>query len=321
MGYLSRFCRDFGIAEERIRLTPAQILVATDITDDQNPTENDAFAERILQLVRQKTAIPENIIHASLAGGRKTMSVYLAFALQFFGRPADKLYHVLVRPAAFANNPHFFYPPPVPEMIPAGNGQLISTAEAHLELAEIPYIRLRPKMAYLFENEKLSFQDMVKLTQEDLEQLPDLPLLVLDVSRHLLSIGDQKIQFTPIETALYWYYLERSQQRASGIPVKSYNQYFEYAEGSLFPDKSLAHFLTLYQKLTNPGTFERFQESLTNGHLEFERVIQIISRIKRRIYNTLQDAALSEYYIISAVGRYGKCYGIKLDPARVVLRK
>lgn len=319
--FLTRFCQDFQIPADQIKLTPDQIITTSEQPDIQNLAANETFANRILQLVQEKTADPETVVHASLAGGRKTMSVYLAWALQFFGRPADKLYHVLVSPPAFENNLHFFYPPPVPGMIPGSNGQLVSTAAVRLELAEVPYIRLRSKLAYFFENQSLSFEEMVKFTQAELEQLPDLPPLVLHLFQQQLQIGAHKIQFSPIETALYWYYLERSQQRPIGISVKAYQRYFEYAEGSLFPDRSLTHFLTLYQTITSPGTFARFQDSLLNGHLEFERIIQIISRIKRKIQSTLQDAALSEYYIISAVGRYGKCYGIKLDPARVVVRK
>ena len=47
----------------------------------------DAFiADAITALVRALTADPGSAVHASIAGGRKTMGFYLGYALSLFGR-------------------------------------------------------------------------------------------------------------------------------------------------------------------------------------------------------------------------------------------
>jgi CRISPR-associated protein (TIGR02584 family) len=73
------------------------------IGPDENPLEdivteadNVAVADFITEKVRAVTADPEASLHVSIAGGRKTMGFYLGYALSLFGRPQDRLSHVLV---------------------------------------------------------------------------------------------------------------------------------------------------------------------------------------------------------------------------------
>ena len=47
--------------------------------------------DRICDIVRELTKDAETRIHASAAGGRKTMSIYLTAAMQLFGRVQDTL--------------------------------------------------------------------------------------------------------------------------------------------------------------------------------------------------------------------------------------
>ncbi|RKX57645.1 MAG: TIGR02584 family CRISPR-associated protein, partial [Thermodesulfobacteriota bacterium] len=41
------------------------------------------------------TASKDTAVYFLIAGGRKTMSACLAVAAQFYGRPQDRVYHVL----------------------------------------------------------------------------------------------------------------------------------------------------------------------------------------------------------------------------------
>ena len=111
-GQYFAFCDDYNIPADSIAFDTSHILVADDLPDIHQSEDNQAFANLILKTVREKTADPETVLYCSLAGGRKTMSVYFALALQFFGRPQDKLYHVLTQPPEFQNHPEFYYIPP-----------------------------------------------------------------------------------------------------------------------------------------------------------------------------------------------------------------
>ena len=322
-GKFYAFCHDWQIDAQKIKFNSEQILVAEDLSSPSkampDTQECEPLVNLILTVLRNLTNDPNTVLHCSLAGGRKTMSVYFAYALQFFGRPQDKLYHVLTQPMELQNHAEFYYIPPQPRYLVSGTGKKISTDQASIELIEVPYIRLRNKMEYLFGNKELSFDEMVRLTQSELEQMPNLPPLVIESQKKLITIGNKKVLLTPIEMAFYRYYAERSLSRSDDVPVKEYEQYFEKADGEWFPSDSLAQVLTHYRQIFSDSAVERFVESLDKGYLSFNRACQYFSRVKRKILNALGDEELAEYYIISAVGRYRKCYGIKVDKSKILM--
>jgi len=83
--------------------------------------------------VREKAADPSCCLHCSLAGGRKTMGLYLGFALQLYGRPDDALSHVLVHPPELEMDSAFFYPPPE-----IGYSDLVRLTQEEFELLRSP---------------------------------------------------------------------------------------------------------------------------------------------------------------------------------------
>jgi len=127
--------------------------MATKLADIRTVKENEATGDRISSFIRTKTSEPGTRLHCSLAGGRKTMSFYLGAALQLFGRPQDRLYHILVSPE-FESNPSFFYPHKTDTTIecrmPDGTTARLNSRTAKVELAELPFVRLgsnlSPKM-------------------------------------------------------------------------------------------------------------------------------------------------------------------------------
>ncbi|MBD3338448.1 MAG: TIGR02584 family CRISPR-associated protein, partial [Candidatus Lokiarchaeota archaeon] len=284
-----------------------------------NPDQS--MVNLILKLLHSLTEDPNTVLHCSIAGGRKTMSIYFAYALQFFGREHDRLYHVLVHPDEFQNHPEFYYIPPNPEILETADGREISTENASIDMIEIPFIRLGAKREYIFGDKwLLTYEEMVRLTQAKIEQLPDLPQLIIDVKRNKVSIGLRKIHLSPIELATYYYYAERSKSRQDTVPIKDYEQYFEAADGYYFQSDGLKRIIDIYRNLVSAGTYDNFIRSLDNGNLPFERACQHFSRIKRKIRHALQNDDLAEYYVISAVGTYRKSYGIKLDKSKIILR-
>lgn len=315
-GQLYRLIRDYPEAFANLQLADTQIHVAkdsfTELPDIRNLDDNEKFVDMLIGLVRERTSEQNAVLHCSLAGGRKTMSVYLALALQFFGRPQDKLYHVLVSPPEFEGNPDFYYPPPKPVMLKTPDGREISTAEARIELAELPYVRLRSKLEYLFGRQALSFAEMVQRAQRELEQFPELPPLVVDTRKRELIIGDQVIYLPPKEFALYWFCAERSNNRPDDIPVTDYEAYFEpVLNEEFYQGETLTRLRELY--LTARG-------GRPPGKISFERTQQLISKMRKRINFFLRGHEMSEYYIISGVGRYAaKKYGIKLDKSKITI--
>ena len=137
-----------------IRLNEENILIPEG--RDNQPVEdicsyedNEALGDLITSLVREKAKDEQARLHCSIAGGRKTMSFYLGAALQLFGRPWDRLYHVIVTPE-FESNPDFFYKPKVDKDISVktrdGQEIILNTSQAKIMLADLPFIRLGRKL-------------------------------------------------------------------------------------------------------------------------------------------------------------------------------
>jgi CRISPR-associated protein (TIGR02584 family) len=129
-----------------------------ELEDIRTGTEHEAVRDTVFSLLHELTALPDTALHCSLAGGRKSMGYLLGAALQFFGRPADRLYHVLVTPAEIERpGVAFYFPPRIPvPVLAADAGGLrqplqvcrgdrvvtLTTDQVGVELSEIPVCRV-----------------------------------------------------------------------------------------------------------------------------------------------------------------------------------
>lgn len=94
------------------------------IADDEGRVLDDAKAEAdqtimadfITRKTAELTADPDCSVHASLAGGRKTMAFYMGYAMSLYGREQDALSHVFVNDE-FEFVKDFYYPTPYDNVI------------------------------------------------------------------------------------------------------------------------------------------------------------------------------------------------------------
>jgi CRISPR-associated protein (TIGR02584 family) len=139
------------------------------ICDIRTSKENEQIADWILAEVYRLTQDSTLTIHASLAGGRKTMSHFLGTAMQLLGRSQDRLYHVLV-PEEYERR-GFYYPTPKDEWIAPPAGKRLSARAAKVDMAELPFVRLRQSLDEQTLNHLLrkpSMSIMVKRTENQL---------------------------------------------------------------------------------------------------------------------------------------------------------
>jgi CRISPR-associated protein (TIGR02584 family) len=319
-GQFYRMQRDYPGHCGQIRFSAGQILVAQDgllpLADIRNRQDSETFLELILRVLWEKTSDPNTAVHCSLAGGRKTMSTYMALVMQMLGREQDRLYHVLLTPPEAEHHAEFYYPTPRSQMLKLTDGREFDSAKVKVELVEIPYVRLRERLPVEILERRASFAELLQWTQAEIAALPRLPMLQLIPKARLLRIGGREIELPPIEFCLYWHLAERSQKRPPSIPREAYEQYFEKPEGSAFLSAaSVKALLEKYRALDSAaGMLKRFEDSLHRDKgLTLEKLLQYISKINRKLEMALADLETLELYRISAVGRYGKCYGLKLD--------
>lgn len=210
-GWFHRLRRDYGLPAIRFTLDSLHILRAADgrpLDDIRGVADNEAIADAITNQVRELTADPDGAIHASIAGGRKTMGFYLGYALSLFGRPQDRLSHVLVS-SPFESNPNFFYPAPVERVIFAtGPDQRpLDASSATVMLADIPFVRLRDGLQESLLREGASFSDVVRQAQRNLAA----PSLTLDAATCRVRCGETMLRLTPISFAWLAWFARRAQ--------------------------------------------------------------------------------------------------------------
>ncbi|NUM78522.1 TIGR02584 family CRISPR-associated protein [candidate division KSB1 bacterium] len=323
-GQLYQLQQDYPAACGQVRFAPENIIVAEDhlmpIPDIRTRQHSETFLELILRELWKKTADPNLVLHCSLAGGRKTMSTYLALALQLLARPQDALYHVLVDPPELEHHGGFYYPPPRATPIVLGDGRTLDAGDAHIDLIDIPFIRLRERMQIDPNQSPAGYRQLLEWVQSNLDQSLVLPQLLLDVKKHALRIGKSEIFLQPQRFCLYWYFAGRSHNRPRHVQVEDYHAYFEPAQSPYFSVALREGLLQRFDRLDPSGQMRAsfVEKVLEKGELPMSWVLQTRARINSQIRRELLPSYLVPFYMISAEGKRGrKCYGIKLDGQKI----
>lgn len=206
---LEQFCNDYELklipfSEENIHI-PMDSL-GQKITDVRTEQEQEIIADFITQFIRQKTADNNVAIHASLAGGRKTMGFSIGYAMSLFGRPLDRLSHVLVN-EPYENIPEFFYPTP-PEKGEIWqmdrNNKRHDARKAVVTLASIPFVLMREEMPdTLLSNEHLSYTDIVNRINRAMLITAETASIRFDFERLVVNCDGYEIAMKPDNFAFY----------------------------------------------------------------------------------------------------------------------
>ena len=151
---IANLCRDYDLPllkEEQIQLRIVTGTQGEPLWDIRTSEEQEAMANFLTQEIRSithpqgKGAKRPDSIHASLAGGRKSMSFYMGNIFSFFASPQDELSHVLVDEDYEV--PGFWYPTRASKPFEKKNwktGEIkqLDAKDAQLELSTIPFVRL-----------------------------------------------------------------------------------------------------------------------------------------------------------------------------------
>lgn len=210
---------DYDLPE--IRFDDSTVHVVTDdhgqpIDDIRTRDDNERVADYIVDIVRNLTSDPETAVHVSLAGGRKTMGYYLGYALSLYGRPQDRLSHVLVS-ADFESHPEFYYPTREQRVIHTREPRPrpLDCRDAVVDLAEIPFVRMRHGMDDRLREGRTSFSASVDAAQRALGPAE----LVLDLQMRRIRAAGQLIDMPPGELALLSVFARRAMLAEPPLPA------------------------------------------------------------------------------------------------------
>ena len=300
-GKFWQLIKDYGLPD--IHFTQDFIYILQDqggntLSDIRSDEENEQAANFIEDIVRQLTLDPASSLHLSMAGGRKTMGFYAGYALSLFGRPQDRLSHVLVS-HPFESLPSFFYPPPEPTLIPAGGdeGVYYSTGDARITCAAVPFVRLRHILSDTFLATHKSFQEVVKAAQSSIP----VHRLMLDLFHQRVIVGDEIVVLPPSELA-FWSWFARRKKMGKG-PIS--------CPKDLVPNPEYAReFLAELQLIRGEmGSIDRTKKALKKG-MDQDFFEQKRSRLNHKLLTLLHHHA--DPYLIRGRGTRGKKYELGL---------
>lgn len=178
------------------------------LDDIETALDNTAVADTVLRLLRPLLRDPDCAVHASIAGGRKSMGFYLGYVLSLLGRPQDRLSHVLVN-APFESHPGFFFPPAAPHMLALRGGGEISTAQARIVLAPVAFVRMADGLGQQLQRDDTGFEELVHRAQQ---ALTPVQVTLLASRRQVKVHGAGSVTLEPSLMAWYLYFALRRQR-------------------------------------------------------------------------------------------------------------
>jgi CRISPR-associated protein (TIGR02584 family) len=298
-GWFHRLCADYEL--QGIRFGEADIIVLRDeaarlLEDIRSPEDNRKAGDRLTALVRELTGDSDSALHVSIAGGRKTMGFYAGYALSLFGRPQDRLSHVLVS-AAFESHPDFYYPTPYSRVIHTfpPDSRPLDSREAEVSLAEIPFVRLREGLPTRLLKGEEDFSETVAAAQRAL--LP--PSLVVDTERRRIVVGGEVVRLAPADLAFYAWMARR---RTAGKPPVHWD------------DSDIGkEYLAEYGAIVGPysGDYERAENALDTEILK-EWFEQRKSKTNVAIRHALGEQLARSYLIVGTGKRPNTRFGLAL---------
>lgn len=125
-------------------------------------------------------------LHASAAGGRKTMSIMLSTAMSLYARPQDRLSHVLASPD-IERDPIFLYP-----------HKRHLKKPSYIQLVDVPFPRLAPLLPDI--GLPLSMEKLIGQLDQHLSHMAKV---ILDVKQKRLIVGDKSVHLPPLLVAIY----------------------------------------------------------------------------------------------------------------------
>jgi CRISPR-associated protein (TIGR02584 family) len=218
-GWFHRFINDWklsGIHFDAKNINVIHNRKGEPLDDIRNDEDNLCAADCIADLVRTLSEDENSEIHASIAGGRKSMGFFMGYAMSLWGRPQDRLSHVLVS-SPFEARAKFFYPTPFPAVIsPELPGQdSLDASNAKVWLGDIPFVRLRGLLPPTIKDRKSGFAQAVSAANRALDELE----LEIDTAASTVRINQQTVRLPPMQFGLLCLLAWRCREEMPPLPA------------------------------------------------------------------------------------------------------
>jgi CRISPR-associated protein (TIGR02584 family) len=318
---------------------PAVIPVVDDLPDIRDAADAEHFGTLITELIWSITRDPETRLHLSLAGGRKTMSAHARGAIDLYGRPQDKLSHVLVSPEVAETCPDFWYPTSVDLMLTARNGQDFNAKDAKVDLAELDYVSVRERLPKALLERPLSYDVVTQQARMVMGQRP--PTLTLYPLRGTVVIPSAPpFNVPPAEMALLVVLAERAREACGGAGPAGHGPAHEgwLSDAMLrnpqdYPQNPVERLLDVYERLRGSmssveiplhprtRTFENRPRAEDTWRLRADKNVAFArtrrTHWKKRLDGMIANPHLRDLYYREVEDGVGPRYGLSLNSADI----
>ena len=316
-GFFGRLCQEYELPA--IQFDEENIHVICDaegkkLADIRTPEENNLAADMIVNFIRTLCADENTELHVSIAGGRKSMGFYIGYALSLFGRPQDKLSHVLVE-EAFEQNREFFYPPKTKTTLNTDRYGMKDAAQAQVMLAEIPFVRMSYGMPNLYAD-NMSFSETVDAVQRS-QKNGKLILKMADLNELKLVCGGNELLLSQQNFCVYWTMAQFAQQDKK-ITLPNNDIAKEEIGKGTYPDLDAfeaaywRNYLDLNPTLSRSRSVDAEQQRISRRQALRMRITKILretlSRTKGKMTNELGEYIAKRYSIKSEGERNNLTY-------------
>jgi CRISPR-associated protein (TIGR02584 family) len=281
-GAIRRLCDEYQIRIPIFNESHIHVIAkgGIELQDIQTEEHNEITADFIMTNVRELTQDDNTSLHVSIAGGRKTMTYYLGYAMSVFGRIQDRMSHVLVDDCYAV--PGFYYPTCEQHMIPTRNGESFDASAVTVTLGDLPFIRLGDGLGFAEEltQGKHTFNETIDLVQR---QFAPVQVTMDSHGWHCSKITVQDPK--PTRFSVYAWLLER--HRNGEPPLRFYGDKpeREYAE----------ELLAMYKRIYRIKGIDKMETALERG-MTVDYLRPHLSHCNKVLKNSLKEAA--QHYLI-----------------------
>ena len=312
--WFHRLCEDYGLSP--IVFTPEQIHVLQDaegrpLDDIRTQADNTLAADFITEQLRTLTADPNSELHVSIAGGRKTMGYYLGYALSLYGRPQDRLSHVLVSDP-YETNRDFYYPTPYEHPIHSRRGDkevTVDARQANVDLADIPFVRLRDGLPERLRTGQAGFTRVVATANRGLQA----PQLVLNIADRQAWADEEALGLSETEFLILLWLAERAArgEQATDWSAQALAEEFQALAGRVLSSMS--------------GAYERIEKAITERKTVTIRCAKYFephkSRINGKLETVLGARSAERYQIVTSRDGERVTVFLPLKPEQITVQR
>ena len=321
-GEFYKFLDEYGIVRDSVRFPPENIHVLRDengyeLEDIITPEDNELLVKKCMELAWKLTSRPDQSVFFMIAGGRKTMSASLALAAQFYGRPCDRIYHVLVSPE-FENCRDFYFPPRKSRLVRTvdakGKTLYRDTRDARIWLVSMPFVSVRERLS---DSDLNSPADPEKLLMSLIRDNP--PRLMVDLADSKITYKGRELDIKPVQMALLAFFAQLRIECGCGKGVAACQRCCPTVSEIVENSETRRKIRKIFQKIAEHINYLGMTSDSGIKNIDYANFSTYRSKLNRVLKRSFGADAM-EIQISSFGPKNSKRYGIKLEPKYIEVK-